>query len=208
MPDVERGCVAGSICFRSRGIALAGEVVTVGRNALVGVAMVLWGVTAAFGLAADTPYQIRAIANLKPKDTIVVSNSGASSTVASPQNGSLCANVYALSAGSGILLECCSCLVGPDTLTSIPVVSDILANPKHRPSSVVLKVMASTGTSQVCNGGTVGTGADVLVTGMLLWKDQIPFTSATLSAAELTHLDAECAAKHPSGNTCPACTPQ
>lgn len=178
------------------------------RRTLVGVGIVLSGAVAAFGQAADTPYQIRAIANLKPKDTIVVSNSGASSTQPSPQNGGLCANIYALSATSGLLVECCSCRVAPNAMASIGVVSDILANPKKRPKSIVLKAMASSGNNDVCNPGTVATGADVLVTGMLVWKDQIPFTSSTLSAAELSHLNSQCSGLHASGNVCPVCQPQ
>jgi len=178
------------------------------RRTLVGMGIVLSCAAGAFGQAADTPYQIRAIANLKPHDTIVVSNSGASSTQPSPQNGGLCANIYALSATSGLLVECCACRVAPNAMAQIGVVSDILANPKKRPKSIVLKVMGSSGSSEVCNPGTVATGPDVLVTGMLVWKDQIPFTPSTLSAAELAHLNSQCSGLHPSASICPVCQPQ
>ena len=61
--------------------------------------LVLGVAAVAFGQAADTPFQVLPITTLKSKDAASVSNSGASSTVASPQNGTLCANVYGLSAG-------------------------------------------------------------------------------------------------------------
>jgi len=178
------------------------------RRTVMGMGLVVACATTVFGQSADTPYQIRAIANLKPHDTIVISNSGASSTQPSPQNGALCANIYALSATSGLLVECCSCRVAPNAMASIGIVSDILGNPKKRPKSIVLKVMGSTGNSDVCNPGTVATGPDVLATGMLLWKDQIPFTPSTLSAAELSHLNSQCAGLHATGNICPVCQPQ
>src|ERR1700742_296954 len=52
----------------------------------------------AFAQAADTPYQVTTVTNdLTVADTLVaLSNSGASSTVASPQNGQACVNVYAM----------------------------------------------------------------------------------------------------------------
>ena len=54
---------------------------------------------AAFGQAADTPFQVRYASNLAIGDSVVnITNTGASSTVAFPtQNGNICANVYVFS---------------------------------------------------------------------------------------------------------------
>jgi hypothetical protein len=168
------------------------------------VGFVLLGVSTAYGQAADTPFQVRPVTNLKGKDAIVVTNSGASSTVPLPQNGNLCANVYAFGV-DGALLNCCSCLVRPDTPVSIGVLADVLENPKPKPKSTVLKVMASTGTMGACNAGTVGTGANALATGLVPWLRENPFTPSTLSAAELSSLNTRCLTLHPQPNTCVVC---
>lgn len=177
------------------------------RVSVVTLGLVLLGTSTAFGQAADTPYQVRALTNLKGKDAIVVSNTGASSTVALPQNGNLCANVYALDT-SGQLLNCCSCVVRPDNLVAIGVLADVLENPKPKPKAVVLKMMASAGSQGVCNAGTVGTGNNFLVTGMVPWIRDEPFTPSTLSAAELTSLNNRCLTLHQTPNTCVVCRQQ
>jgi hypothetical protein len=175
------------------------------KHAFVTVGMVLGFASVALGQAADTPFQVRAIASLKSKDAIVVSNDGASSTVASPQNGRACVNTYAFASDSGQLLDCCACPVPANAQFSIAIISDLLENPKPKPKSVVLKLMASTGTAGVCNPTTVATGSNVLMTGMVAWKGETPFTPATLSAAELSAILNQCTTKQPSGRICSSC---
>ena len=176
------------------------------RRGLMVVGLVLCSSAVAFGQATDFPYQVRAVTNLKKKDTIQFTNSGASSTVASPQNGKLCMNVYAFP-GNGPMLDCCACPVAADGLAVLGIVKDVLADRKPAPKSLVLKLMASTGGSNAtdCNAATVGTGANVLAVGMLAWKGETPFATATLSAAELTSLDTQCGFLHASPNICPPC---
>ena len=170
---------------------------------VLGVAAVAFG--QAGGQAADTPFQVLPITTLKSKDAVSVSNSGASSTVASPQNGTLCANVYGLSAETGQLIDCCSCRVAPNALVSIPIIDDLLGHPKPKPKAVVVKVLATLPSGPACDTGGVGNGSNVLATGVLARKGDTPFTPATLSAAELTSLNTQCAALHPGGNGCFAC---
>lgn len=178
------------------------------RHAVMVVGLLLCSSAIASGQAADTPYQVRVVTNLKKKDTIHFTNSGASSTTTSPQNGKLCMNVYAF-AGNGPMLDCCACPVAPNGLAVLGIVKDVLAGRKPAPKSVVLKVMASTGGGNAvdCNAATVGTGANVLATGMLPFKGESPFTPSTLSAAELNTLLTQCGFLHPDANICPACRP-
>src|SRR4051794_9377008 len=126
---------------------------------------------AAFGQAADTPFQIGFAANLNVGDSVInISNSGASSTVAAPvQNGNLCANVYTFSPDEQ-LVSCCSCNVTPNALVSLSARNDLISNTLTPavPTSVVVKLMFSTGVT-TCNAATVGQGANVLATGGLAW---------------------------------------
>ena len=165
------------------------------KHALVTLGLALCSPMLASAQAADTPFQMRAVTNLKTHDAIVVSNSGATA-----QN--LCANAYALAASDGELLECCSCEVAPDALRSIPIVADLLANPKPRPKAVVLKLTA-TALGGGCNAGSV----ESLVAGLTAWKGETPFTPATLSAGEYAGLTSQCATLHPSAQICGACQP-
>ncbi len=176
------------------------------KHVLVTMCVVLGGASLAFAQAADGPFQVRFATNLKKKDVINLSNSGASSTIAIPQNGALCANLYAFSAG-GPMIGCCSCRVPPNSLEAVPVVADVLADAKQFPKNVVLKAMASKGGPSGCSGVNVGTGSDVLMTGMLAWKGDNPFVPSTLSAAELNSLNTQCALLHGSGNACASCPP-
>lgn len=179
-----------------------------GRHAVVTLGFILCYAANAFGQAADTPYQIRFANNLKKKDTILLSNSGASSTVPSPQNGRLCMNVYAFGS-SGPMLDCCSCPVAANSLVALNLVKDVLGDRKAFPKSLVIKLMATTGGGNAanCNAATAASGANVLATGMLAWKGESPFTPATLSAAELSSLVTQCGFLHPTPNTCPPCPP-
>lgn len=77
------------------------------------LALVLLPIKNASAQAADTPWQIGVVTeNLTKVDTsVAVSNSGASSTIASPQNGAICINVYATSAPLSSIAACCTCRV-------------------------------------------------------------------------------------------------
>src|SRR4051794_33457408 len=160
---------------------------------------------AAFGQAADTPFQIGFAANLNVGDSVInITNSGASSTVAAPtQNGNLCANVYTFSPDEQ-LISCCACNVTPNALVSLSARNDLISNTLTPavPTSIVTKILFSTG-SPTCNASTVGTGANVLATGGLAWFNTISanpgspvtyttsrtaFSDATLSAAELVRI--------------------
>src|ERR1700720_309587 len=167
----------------------------------------------AFAQAADTPFQVRYASNLPVGDSVVnITNTGASSTVAFPtQNGNICANVYTFSPDEQ-LISCCSCPVTPDGLNSLSARNDLISDTLTPgvPTSIVIKLLASTG-APACNASTVGTGANVLATGLAAWGTTIhalpvtpgspattygvtetPFRPSTLSAAELTRITTLC----------------
>jgi len=170
--------------------------------------LVLLSGKSAFAQAADGPYQVGVVTNdLTRSDALVaMSNTGANATTTT--NGGLCMNVYATS-GNGTsppaVSACCTCRVQPNGLVSASVNNDILFGVSPRPKNVVIKLMASTGTAGACNPSTVGTGANVLATGMVAWvgspqsaqlgapaTPNTPFTASTLSAAELVRLTSQC----------------
>ncbi len=192
-------------------------------------AMVLSSV-AAFA-QGDGPFQVRYASNLAVGDSVInFTNTGASSTVAFPtQNGNICVNTYTFSPDEQ-LISCCSCLVTPDGLDSLSVRNDLISNTLTPgvPTSVVVKLLASSGTNAAsCNAATVGTGTNLLVTGLAAWGTTIhalpvtpgtpattygvtetPFTNATLSAAELVRISTLCGFIQTNGSTfgiCKAC---
>jgi hypothetical protein len=165
-----------------------------------------------FAQAQDSPFQISSFSELDHGESYVtITNSGASSTVAFPnQNGALCANIYVFSPDA-TELACCSCLVPPNGLVSAAVKQSLLSVAPNRPlltaPSVVVKVLGSSGSAGQCNATTVGTGANVLVTGLLAsatglaiagtdppayFPTRTHFAPATLSAAELVRLTTTC----------------
>ena len=169
------------------------------KQVLVAMGFVLsWPTLAAAQnpVTADSPFQMRALVSLKGKDAVVVSNSGA--------NGSdLCANAYAFDAEDGQLLDCCSCLVPPNVLRSIPIAADLLENDKPRPKSVVLKLLASVPVAGECSASVPG----AIIIGLTAWKGETPLTPATLSASELSAMTVQCGFAHPVARTCDACPP-
>ena len=169
---------------------------------------------AAFAQAADTPFQVRYASNLPVGDSVInATNTGASSTVAFPtQNGNICMNVYTFSPDEQ-LISCCSCPITPDGLVSLSARNDLISNTLTPgvPTSIVVKLLGSTGTANACNASTVGQGANVLATGLAAWGTTIhalpvtpgspattygvtetAFTPSTLSAAELTRITTLC----------------
>jgi hypothetical protein len=162
--------------------------------------------TVAFGQAVDTPFQIRYAANLDIGDSVVnITNSGASSVGGA--GTTLCANLYTFDPAEE-LISCCSCSVTPNALQSLSVRNSLISNTLTAaiPTSVVIKLLGSIGPT--CNPSTVGTGANVLATGLLAWGTTIhanitttpityfgsetAFSPATLSAAELAHITSFC----------------
>jgi hypothetical protein len=176
-------------------------------------AMTLFSV-AAFAQGADTPFQVRYASNLPIGDSVVnATNTGASSTVAFPtQNGNICMNVYTFSPDEQ-LISCCTCPITPDGLVSLSARNDLISNTLTPgvPTSIVIKLLGSLQGTGTCNAATVGTGANVLATGLAAWGTTIhalpvtpgspattygvtetAFTPSTLSAAELTRITTLC----------------
>jgi hypothetical protein len=165
--------------------------------------------------------QVRYATNLNNSDSIFdVTNTGANSTVAFPQNGNICANVYGIS--NGQLLACCSCLLAPDRLASLSVQRDLLANNNFPPNSLVIKLIATAGTTSAssCDASKVGTAGHPIVPGMAAWgtvsqplsqfsqtsnATETPFTPSFLSTAELANLKASCVPANGAGSICNSC---
>lgn len=182
------------------------------------LALVLLPIKDASAQATDTPYQVGVVTDDLGKfnTAAVLTNSGASSTVAFPaQNGAICVNAYAVPAPGTAVTACCTCRVQPNGLRQFSIGSELL-NPQAKPHTTVVKLMASTGTGGICNAATVGTGANVLVTGMLAWLtvstsdsifalNKVSFVPSTLSAAELTALNSQCSTigSRVCNSTCP-----
>jgi hypothetical protein len=183
------------------------------------LALVLLPIKDASAQATDTPYQVGVVTDdlAKIDTSVVLTNSGASSTVAFPaQNGAICVNAYTMPAPGTAVTACCTCRVQPNGLRQFSVGKELLISQSSVPHTAVVKLMASTGTGGICNAGTVGTGANVLVTGMLAWRttpplssvlafDKTSFVPSTLSAAELTALDSQCSTigSRVCNSTCP-----
>ena len=129
---------------------------------------------AALAQGQDGPFQVRYASNLPVGDSVVnVTNTGAISTQAfQNQNGNICVNVYTFSPDEQ-LISCCACPVTPDGLVSLSARNDLISNTLTPgvPTSIVIKLLASSGTA--CNASTVGTGANVLTTGMAAWGTTI-----------------------------------
>src|SRR5581483_7854698 len=146
---------------------------------------------------------------------LTFTNSGDSSTIASPQNGALCINVYEFSSDAG-MVACCSCQLPPNGLLSLSTKTDLLPRP-FVGEGIVLKAISTLTTS--CNPQTVGQGINGLAPGMVAWRTsldvavmgsasvQLPeraaFRPATLSTVELTSIRSQCAAL--GGGACAFC---
>ena len=164
--------------------------------------------------ADDSPFQVRYASNLPIGDSVInATNTGASSTVALPtQNGNICMNVYTFSPDEQ-LISCCTCPITPDGLVSLSARNDLISNTLTPgvPTSIVIKLVGSTGTP-ACNASTVTfLGDNKLVQGLAAWGTTIhalpvtpgspattygvtetAFTPASLSSAELTRITMLC----------------
>ena len=121
------------------------------------------GNTATATVIVGTPvdaYQVHYAANLNAGDSVInFTNNGSSSGDAGlngAQNGNICVNVYTYSPDEQ-LVSCCSCMVTPNGLASLSVVNDLTSNTLTpiRPTAVVTKLLASSGTGGTCNAATV-----------------------------------------------------
>lgn len=162
--------------------------------------------TAAFGQAiAGSPpdaMQVRYAANLNIGDSVInITNAGTQNVGGALTN--LCANVFTYSPDEQ-LVSCCTCTVTPDALVSLSVINDLVNNtltPAH-PTSVTVKIIASTGT---CNASNIA--AANLAGGLKAWGTTLhalPTTPVTygvtetgfaaegLSAADLTRATSFC----------------
>jgi hypothetical protein len=150
---------------------------------------------------ADDTYQVRYAANLNIGDSYVdFTNTGA--TVAAGVTQNLCANIYTFDPAEE-LIACCTCSVTPNALKSLSVVNSLISDPLTPaiPSSVVIKLVASTG---ACNAAAVtGIAHGLLAWGTTLHQNtstatpsytlsEAAFSFATLTDAELAHITATC----------------
>jgi len=148
----------------------------------------------------DGPFQVRYASNLNIGDSVInITNSGAS-------GGNICANVYTFDPAEE-MVSCCSCSVTPNALQSLSVRGSLTSNPLTPaiPTSVVVKLLATTGTA-ACNPGTAYTSTN-LATGLLAWGTTIhaaptspvtytvtetAFSPATLSSTERHNITSKC----------------
>jgi len=158
-------------------------------------------------ITTDAPFQIRYAANLNIADSVAnITNSGASGST-----NPICANVYTFSPDDQ-MVSCCSCQVTPNGLVSLSAKKDLISNTLTSavPTSIVIKLLATSPVGGGCNAG--GVASATLVPGMLAWGTTIhplttktgrvqstsyavtetPFSPATLSASELAKIGSLC----------------
>ena len=112
-------------------------------------------------ITADNVFQIRYAANLNIGDSFVnITNSGAT-------GGNICANVYVFDPAEE-MISCCSCTVTPNALVSLSARNDLISNTLTPgvPTSIVIKLLSSTG---ACNPSNPAT----LAQGLLAWGTTI-----------------------------------
>jgi hypothetical protein len=149
-------------------------------------------------IGPDDAFLVRYAANLNIGDSVVdITNTGTS-------GGNLCANVYTFDPAEE-LISCCTCSVTPNGLQSLSVRNSLISNTLTAaiPTSVVIKIIASTGAT--CNASAVTAAA--LAPGLRAWGTTIhalPTTPATygvtetgfspggLVATELAHVTSFC----------------
>src|SRR5690349_2396438 len=160
-------------------------------------------------ITVDGPFQVRYASNLSVTgaDSVVnITNSGArgaglASGTSASTTGALCVNVYTFSPDEQ-LISCCSCPVTPNGLVSLSAKTDLISNTLTPavPTSIVIKLLASTPVGGSCASSAASPGA--LASGMLAWGTTIhagptagafsvtetAFLPATLSAGELSRI--------------------
>ncbi len=145
-------------------------------------------------------FQVNYAGNLPIGDSVVnITNSGDS-------GGSICVNVYAF-APDEQLVSCCACNVTPNGLESLSDKNDLISNTLTPavPSSIVIKLVATSPSSGSCNAATPT--ANNLVSGLAAWGTHLhplptapvtygvsenAFLAKTLSQSELSRITTYC----------------
>ena len=141
------------------------------------------------GAYDDSPFQVRYASNLAIGDSVVnFTNAGSSSTdtglaTGAPQNGDICANIYAYSPDEQ-LVSCCSCNVTPNALNSLSAKNDLASNTLTPiiPSALVIKVLATEGGARCTASKAASVKVEELRAGLLAWGTTIhalPVTAGT-----------------------------
>jgi hypothetical protein len=129
-------------------------------------------------ITADSSYQIRFASNLHVGDSVVnMTNSGAS-------GGNICAHIYTYTPDEQ-LSSCCSCMITPNALTSLSVKQDLASNSLTPivPTSMVIKLLATTPVGGACNAATPG----YLAVGLLAWGTTIHPLPVTVGTPATTY---------------------
>jgi hypothetical protein len=154
-------------------------------------------------LSNDSAFAVRYASNLAIGDSVVnFSNAGTSSTDAgitggAPQNGDICANIYAYSPDEQ-LVSCCSCNVTPNALNSISAKNDLASNTLTPiiPSALVIKVLATEGGAKCTASRAASVGEKDLRAGLLAWGTTI-HALPSLPGAAVSYGVTETAFEHP-----------
>ena len=157
------------------------------------------------GAYADSAFQVRYASNLAIGDSVVnFSNAGSSSTDAgitggAPQNGDICANVYAYSPDEQ-LVSCCSCNVTPNALNSLSAKNDLASNTLTPiiPSALVIKVLATEGGAKCTASKAASVRVEDLRIGLLAWGTTIHALPVTAGTPATTYGVTETAFSTPS----------
>jgi hypothetical protein len=158
--------------------------------------------TAAYAQAVGGPvdaFQISYASNLNIGDSVVnLVNAGTQSGI--DPAGRICANVYTFDPAEE-LISCCTCQVTPNGLNSLSALTDLISNTLTPgvPTSIVIKLVATTPVGGVCNAGNGGLPfpSTQLAPGLRAWGTTLHanpaggysvtesvFQLATLSASE------------------------
>lgn len=175
-------------------------------------------------VTVDTPYQVRYASNLNVGDSVInITNSGArgaglAAGTSASTTGAICVNVYAFSPDEQ-MIACCSCPVTPNGLVSLSARNDLISNTLTPavPTSIVVKLLASTPVGGSCSGSAASPGA--LTSGMLAFGttlhaapaagvysvSETPFLPATLSGGEYSRLTNLCTFINANGSSFGIC---
>jgi hypothetical protein len=144
-------------------------------------------------------FQISYASNLNIGDSVVnLVNAGTQS--GTDPAGRICANVYTFDPAEE-LISCCTCQVTPNGLNSLSALTDLISNTLTPgvPTSIVIKLVATTPVAGVCNAGNGGIPflSTQLAPGLRAWGTTLhanpaggysvtenAFQLATLSASE------------------------
>ncbi len=172
------------------------------------------GNTAEAELTLLGDFEVSYFANLQSGDSVInITNTGANGASLNGPGfgqdvGSICVNVYAFSPDEQ-MVSCCSCRVTPNGLAALSVVDDLINTTLTgiRPNSIVVKLLATRGTSCGNSAAAAGSpGFPVVIAGSkAAWGTTIhpgpggtfvltetPFIPSTLSPGELASLTNRC----------------